>query len=278
MEQQLKKKRTSEKAQFTRAEARLEDALQNLQKTPISNIERKYTELRTRWDTVQEAHDDYMAEIEENVGDGASENEEVATGQTWINELMHRFGAIELRMYQALERTLQQRQQPNRPPLENVEQNVMMQKREYLPAQTNEGEGGESSTAITDTWRQSDPATVTDLSNETAHNATGDHETEDKYGQLMQATITAATAAVTASMQHSSHDVTDIDQQVLHDRIAAAVTAATTAAMQCQRTMGIDIYNTNVTDYMGSKTTEQPLKGIVKLKGITLDKFNGDIR
>ena len=60
MAEELKTKRAIAKGQFTRSEKRLKDALGNVESTPISTIERRYSELSAKWDILQGIHDAYM--------------------------------------------------------------------------------------------------------------------------------------------------------------------------------------------------------------------------
>ena len=55
-----KAKRTSAKTQFTRSEKKLKEALLDADSYPISLIERRLDDLKIRWNTVQDAHDEYI--------------------------------------------------------------------------------------------------------------------------------------------------------------------------------------------------------------------------
>ena len=93
-----KNKRTSAKAQFTRTERRLKDAI--TMDIPVSIVVRRLEELSVKWDAVQQFHDEYVLAL-------ASENPDDATSQTtdeeWINELEERFSEIEIGALEKIE-------------------------------------------------------------------------------------------------------------------------------------------------------------------------------
>ena len=89
MAEELKTKRTIAKGQFTRSEKRLKDALGNVESTPISTIERRYSELSAKWDILQEIHDAYMTVLTPQATD--EENKD-----SWFDKLADRFDAMEL--------------------------------------------------------------------------------------------------------------------------------------------------------------------------------------
>ena len=95
MAEELKLKRTVAKAQFTRAETSLRKALED-KSSPASTINRKYDELKSKWQIVQDAHDFYTATEEL---EGKSEVE-----TAWINELTERFDKIEVDADKLLEK------------------------------------------------------------------------------------------------------------------------------------------------------------------------------
>ena len=66
MDEELKMKRATAKGQFTRSEKRLKDAITTMESTPISTIERRYSELESKWIMVQETHDRYAAVFQQN--------------------------------------------------------------------------------------------------------------------------------------------------------------------------------------------------------------------
>ena len=83
-----KAKRSTAKAQYTR----VEKALRKLVTNPLSlqdTIERKFEELRVKWQEVQDCHDQYAPLVTTN-----KEEEEIE--EEWINELCERFEAIEV--------------------------------------------------------------------------------------------------------------------------------------------------------------------------------------
>jgi hypothetical protein len=94
MDEELKIKRATAKGQFTRSEKRLRDAVTNMESTPISTIERRYTELESKWNTVQEAHDRYVATLEQK---STPENPFVEADENdWINEVADHFDSMEV--------------------------------------------------------------------------------------------------------------------------------------------------------------------------------------
>ena len=103
MAEELKLKRTVAKAQFTRAETSLRKTVED-KSSLSSTIERKYGELKSKWQLVQDAHDVYTATTEELEG-----KTEVETA--WIDELTDRFGNIEVEVDNALEK-FKERKEP----------------------------------------------------------------------------------------------------------------------------------------------------------------------
>ena len=94
MDEELKMKRATAKGQFTRSEKRLKDAITTMESTPISTIERRYSELESKWIMVQEAHDRYAAVFQQN---SSPENPFVEADENdWINEVADRFDSIEI--------------------------------------------------------------------------------------------------------------------------------------------------------------------------------------
>ena len=86
MAEAAKQKRTIIKGQFTRAEKRLKDSLKLPLKVPLSTIQRRFEDLKSKWNEIQEAHDLYMSQLEE-----ATEEEE-----KWMDEIIERFDALEI--------------------------------------------------------------------------------------------------------------------------------------------------------------------------------------
>ena len=86
MADEAKRKRTAAKSQFTRAESSLKNAL-SLENCAKWTIENRYSEIKRRWDNVQEAHDNYVSLIDE---------EALPAEEEWIAELMNRFEGVEL--------------------------------------------------------------------------------------------------------------------------------------------------------------------------------------
>ena len=81
-----KKARSIAKAQFTRAEGHLLQALNDGKDRWA--IERRYDDLKVRWNKTQDAHDGYVLTLE-NDDDAVKE-------ATWIDEIADRFSKIEL--------------------------------------------------------------------------------------------------------------------------------------------------------------------------------------
>lgn len=81
-----KKARTIAKAQFTRAETHLFEAL-NEGKDKWA-IERRYEDLKMRWNKTQDAHDIYVLSL--------SDDDEAAKEGQWIDEISNRFSKVEL--------------------------------------------------------------------------------------------------------------------------------------------------------------------------------------
>ena len=101
MADDLKTKRTTAKAQFTRAERRLKEVVDNPDSMLLSTVVRRFDDMNSRWNAVQEAHDLYVATLPpplEGETEGAFEEE------AWIDELMDRFGVMELKVDHVIER------------------------------------------------------------------------------------------------------------------------------------------------------------------------------
>jgi hypothetical protein len=92
MAEELKKKRATTKTQFTRTENSLRKTLDDESSLP-STIERKFEELRERWQTLQDAHDSYIE----------AEPSETDRDDEWINDLVERFDRIEAEADKRLE-------------------------------------------------------------------------------------------------------------------------------------------------------------------------------
>ena len=101
MTEQLKTSRATAKGQFTRSEKRLRDVVKNMENIPVATIERRYNELHSKWETLQEAHEKYVTSLRsasspENPIDEDAEN-------NWIDEIADRFDAIEIETDQRIE-------------------------------------------------------------------------------------------------------------------------------------------------------------------------------
>jgi len=88
MADEAKKRRSAAKAQFTRAEKAVQTALGLERECPTWTLEKRYDDLKKRWDNVQDAHDTYVLH---SAGEEVDESEE-----NWIDELAVRFDKTEL--------------------------------------------------------------------------------------------------------------------------------------------------------------------------------------
>lgn len=82
-----KMKRTSAKGQFTRYETRLKSLLRE-DDVDTWTLNKRYNDLKDRWEKVQDAHEEYTMHLTES--DDKSEAEE------WIDELASKFDEVEL--------------------------------------------------------------------------------------------------------------------------------------------------------------------------------------
>ena len=89
MAEEAKKQRSLAKSQFTRAENAVQSAVGLGKECPAWTLDKRYTELKKRWDSVQDAHDNYVLLLE---GDGGAVEPEAA----WISEIEARFDKLEL--------------------------------------------------------------------------------------------------------------------------------------------------------------------------------------
>jgi hypothetical protein len=96
MMEQAKRTRTAAKAQFTRMKKSLNDAL-NTPSVPASTLERRFEELKKKFDTLQDSHDSYTAFSAE------MEDEESAALEQWIDELATEFDRLEIRTDEKIE-------------------------------------------------------------------------------------------------------------------------------------------------------------------------------
>ena len=86
--EEVKSRRTKAKSQYTRVENALRKLLTNpesLQET----IERKFQDLRTKWQELQDSHDEYAPLV-------ATNDEEEEKEEEWINEICERFNEMEV--------------------------------------------------------------------------------------------------------------------------------------------------------------------------------------
>jgi hypothetical protein len=82
-----KKKRTTAKSQFTRYENRLKDALIS-EEIDEWTVNRRYEDLKERWDKTQDANDEYISLL--------TEPDDITGAEEWLDELCNRFDAVEL--------------------------------------------------------------------------------------------------------------------------------------------------------------------------------------
>lgn len=107
--QEAHKARTTAKSKYTRAETALNDAL-DANDIAVSTIERRFKDLKSRWDEVQDAHDIYLNTLE-----GTPEEETTPTDalETWISELAARFNKIEVQADKRIESLIESRVTPH---------------------------------------------------------------------------------------------------------------------------------------------------------------------
>ena len=86
-------KRATAKSQFTRVEKRLEEAIKKAPSIPYQTIERRYEDLREKYNAAQQAHDDYVQALLSSKTDTTQAEEE-----KWIDELTQRYDDIEERV------------------------------------------------------------------------------------------------------------------------------------------------------------------------------------
>ena len=84
-----KTKRTTAKSQFTRYEKRLKDAVVS-EEIDEWTVNRRYEDLKDRWDKTQDAHDEYTSFL--------TEPDDFTKAEEWLDELSNRFDAVELRV------------------------------------------------------------------------------------------------------------------------------------------------------------------------------------
>ena len=96
----LKVKRSTSKTQFTRCEKRLNDVLSSPANVPVSTIERRYSELREKWDAAHSAHSAYLEALE-------AEGSKIDDEEAWMDEVTDRFDSIELKTDTAIEKMKQ---------------------------------------------------------------------------------------------------------------------------------------------------------------------------
>ena len=97
MADELKVKRATAKGQFTISEKRLKDALNNIDSIPLSTLERRYKDLESKWNLVQQIHFTYSSSVSPDTA-----QEDI---NTWIEEIAERFDALEIKLIDALKPT-----------------------------------------------------------------------------------------------------------------------------------------------------------------------------
>ena len=87
--EEAKKRQTIAKGQFTRAEGLLKRVLDaESDESLLWTVEKRYAELKTRWNNVQEVHDEYVTFL--------ADQNLIDTEEAWISELAERFDEIEV--------------------------------------------------------------------------------------------------------------------------------------------------------------------------------------
>ena len=86
--EEAKKRQTIAKGQFTRAVGLLRRVLDaESDESLLWTVEKRYAELKTRWNNVQEVHDEYVTFL--------ADQNLIDTEEAWISELAERFDEIE---------------------------------------------------------------------------------------------------------------------------------------------------------------------------------------
>ena len=88
-----KAKRTSVKGRFTWYENRLKSLLEE-EEFDSWTMNNRYEDLKQRWESFQEAHDEYTALL--------TEEEDISTAEVWMNEICQRFDNIEIAVGKAM--------------------------------------------------------------------------------------------------------------------------------------------------------------------------------
>ena len=70
-------------------EKRLFDVLTSTTSIPLATIERRYNELKEKYDAVENAHDAYLEAI-------VAEGRDVGEEESWLNDITKRFDEIEI--------------------------------------------------------------------------------------------------------------------------------------------------------------------------------------
>ena len=81
------KKRTAGKTQFTRAENRVRDALQE-DEVDEWIIEKRYSDFKERFDKIQDLNEDYVSFL--------TEEADLQAADQWIDDLVKRFDSVEI--------------------------------------------------------------------------------------------------------------------------------------------------------------------------------------
>ena len=102
MAEEYKKNRTTAKSQFTRYVNRLQKAL-DLEDCDSWTLEARYTDLKERWERVQDAHDTYVGEVPDEDAEGMA---------PWLDELLDIFDELELKVGKKMNE-VKKRDKPN---------------------------------------------------------------------------------------------------------------------------------------------------------------------
>ena len=86
--EEARRKRAIAKGQFTRAETKLQTAVTTQADIcTVLTVQRRYAELKARWDTTQDAHDEYASLLTD---------EERDAEELWLTEIYDRFDKLEI--------------------------------------------------------------------------------------------------------------------------------------------------------------------------------------
>ena len=92
LKEKLNALRMTSKRTYDRSENALNQAIQQANDIPASTIQRRYADLKQRWDHVQQAHDNYIIK-----GCGDDNSEDIAKEDEWVNAIADRFYKLEIK-------------------------------------------------------------------------------------------------------------------------------------------------------------------------------------